>query len=43
MTAFEMAEKYYPELWSSERLKMLVEANKLTPDEYFEITGEEYE
>ena len=42
MTVFEMAKKYYPKLWSLERLKALVEAKKLTVDEYKEITGESY-
>lgn len=42
MTAFEMAQKYYPELWNKERLRALVAADKLTPDEYREITGEVY-
>ena len=34
---------YYPKLWSKERLAALVEAGKLTTDEYQEITGEAYE
>ena len=42
MTVFEMAKKYYPRLWSIERLKALVQANKLTADEYKEITAESY-
>lgn len=42
MTAFEMAQKYYPVLWSIDRLRALVAADKLTPDEYREITGEDY-
>lgn len=42
MTAFEMAQKYYPTLWSIARLRALVAADKLTPDEYREITGEIY-
>lgn len=42
MTAFEMAQKYYPVLWNKERLRALVAADKLTPDEYREITGEIY-
>lgn len=42
MTAFEMAQKYYPTLWSIDRLCALVAADKLTPDEYREITGEDY-
>ena len=42
MSVFELAQKYYPELWSIERLKALVAANKLTTDEYKTITGEDY-
>lgn len=42
MTAFEMAKKYYPAQWSIDRLSALVAAGKLTPEEYREITGEEY-
>lgn len=42
MTAFEMAQKYYPELWNIERLRALVAAGKLTPEEYQQITGETY-
>lgn len=45
MTIFEMAKKYYPKLWSKERLRALVEHNppRLTQEEYQEITGEPYE
>ena len=42
MTVFEMASKYYPRMWSIERLQNLVKANKLTADEYKKITGEDY-
>lgn len=42
MNAFELAQKYYPTLWSKERLKALVEKDKLTLDEYKQITNEEY-
>ncbi len=41
--AYELAKKYYPNLWGKEKLKKLVEAGKLTADEYKEITGEDYE
>lgn len=41
MNVFEMAKKYYPDLWDKRRLQMLVEAGKLTADEYREITGDE--
>lgn len=44
MTVFEMAQKYYLTLWNKERLRTLVENDppRLTPDEYKQITGEEY-
>lgn len=42
MTAFEMAQKYYPKLWNIERLRALVAADKLTFEEYQQITGERY-
>lgn len=41
MNVYELAKKYYPTLWSKERLESLVLANKLTKREYKEITGEE--
>ena len=41
MSVFEMAKKYYPNLWGKHRLIALVEANKLTIEEYDEIIGEE--
>lgn len=44
MTVLELAQKYYPTLWSKERIRTLV-ANvppRLTPQEYKQITGEEY-
>lgn len=37
-----LAEKYYPVLWSLDRLKALVTVGKLTPEEYLEATGEAY-
>ena len=42
MNVFELAQKYYPTLWSKDRLKALVAAGKLTPEEYLEVTGEAY-
>ena len=42
MTAFEMAQEYYPKLWSIDRLRALVAATKLTPEEYTKLTGEAY-
>lgn len=42
MTAFEMAQKYYPTLWNIDRLRALVDFDRLTPEEYKTITGETY-
>lgn len=42
MTVYELAKKYYPKLWDKNRLAALVAADKLTVEEYEEITGEEY-
>ena len=44
MTVLKMAQKYYPTLWNKERLLTLVENDpqRLTPDEYKQITGEDY-
>lgn len=33
MTVFEMAERYYPRLWSMARLEVLVRAGRLTAEE----------
>ena len=38
MTVFEMAKKYYPRLWSIERINTLYEAGKLTEEEYKTLT-----
>lgn len=38
----KMAEKYYPAYWNKDRLRSLVQAGKLTEEEYQEITGEKY-
>jgi len=42
MTAVEGAKTYYPTLWPIERLKALVEAGRLSAEDYKAITGEEY-
>lgn len=39
----EKAKKFYPDNWSKEYLKALVEKGALTPAEYKEVTGEEYQ
>lgn len=38
MTALELAERYYPRLWDKARMIALVEADKLTAEEYETIT-----
>lgn len=40
MTVYEMAKKYYPRLWSINRLDALLSAGKITQAEYEEITEE---
>lgn len=40
MTVYEMAKKYYPRLWTIERIEALYKAGKLTEEEYKEIVGE---
>ena len=39
MTVFEMAKNYYPRLWDEDRLRQLVDAGRLTEEEYQVITG----
>lgn len=34
MKAYEMAKKYYPRLWSVERIEALYKSGKLTEEEY---------
>lgn len=40
MSIFEMAKKYYPRLWSEERIKALLDAGKLTEEEYKTVVGD---
>ncbi len=40
MTIFELAQKYYPRLWTKERLGTLVKVGQLTRGEYRELTKE---
>lgn len=42
MDAFALAKKYYPEYWGEDRLDNLVRLNKLTAEQYKEITGKDY-
>lgn len=41
-TVKEVAEKYYPRFWNKARLEALVVAEKLTEEEYAEVTGEPF-
>lgn len=43
MTVFEMAKKYYPRLWSKNRIDALRDAGKLTDEEYTEIMSADTE
>lgn len=38
-SVYELAKKYYPTLWSIDRLRALVAAGKLTQEQFDEITG----
>lgn len=40
--ALELALKYYPKYWSKQRLVILVERGIMTPEEYKQVTGEDY-
>lgn len=39
----EIAKKYYPKFWSDAKVRALVEAGKLTKEEYKELTGHDYD
>lgn len=41
MSAFELAKKYYPRLWSKSRLEALVEAGRLTAEELSKVLNNE--
>lgn len=40
MTVYEMAMKYYPELWDKNRLDQLLFIKKLTNEEYNKIVND---
>lgn len=42
-TAFEMAQEYYPRLWSIERIEALYKAGKLTEKEYSSLVNSKQE
>lgn len=39
MNVYELAKQYCPRLWDKSRLEALVEAGRLTEQEFAEITG----
>ena len=39
MTAYELAQKYYPLLWDDARIDALVEAGKLTEEQAAALRG----
>ena len=41
MSIFEMAKKYYPRLWSRERVEALAAAGRLTGEEKAQVLGED--
>lgn len=41
MSVYEMAVRYYPRLWSKERIEALVAAGRLTTEEQAKILGED--
>lgn len=41
MSVLELAKRYYPRLWSRERILALVKAGKLTKEEAGEVLKEE--
>lgn len=43
VTVLEMCERYYPRLWSRERLEALREAGRLSQEELRSLVGEETE
>lgn len=40
MTVLEMAQKYYPQYWSWERLEALKDAGKLTQEQVAQVVNE---
>ena len=40
MTPFELAQRYYPRLWSRERIETLIEAGRLTRAQADKVMGE---
>lgn len=43
MNVYELAREYYPRLWDLNRLKILLNAGKLTKEEYKTILAEKKE
>lgn len=39
-SVYNLAKQYYPRLWDKSRLEALVDAGRLTEEEFRELTGE---
>lgn len=39
---YRMAKSFYPKYWTKEDLQLLVSQDKLTKEQYKELTGEDY-
>ena len=42
-SALKIAKKWYPDNWSDQMVRVLVERGKLTKDEYKELTKKDYD
>lgn len=40
---YDMAKRNYPHLWNIEMLRALVDKGRITPEQFKEITGKDYE
>ena len=40
---YDMAKKNYPYLWNIDMLRNLVDKNRITPEQFKEITGKDYD
>ena len=42
MNWFRMAKSFYPKYWTEDDLQLLVSQDKLTKEQYKELTGKDY-
>lgn len=42
MDYFKIVQAYYPRFYSKDDVKVFVKAEKITPEQYKEVTGDEY-